>query len=129
VKKMTKLKVCFVGDTFLPGYGASVDAFISCRMLEGKKAYGLDILWEKSDVKRLPFDTKWDGPDRRWYAVFSNPQDLLKSIWAIGEQLNNDHGEGRKCNPDIGIEKGALNFTKMCEYLRKNCDEINEISY
>ena len=126
---MTKLQVCFVGDMFFAGYGTSVDAFISCRTLEGKKAYGLDILWEKADVKRLPIETKWDSSERRWYTVFSNPQDLLKAVWSIGEQSNNDYGgEGHKCNPNIGIEKGALNFGKMAEYLRANSAETSEIN-
>ena len=127
---MAKLKVCFVGDMFFAGYGTSVDALVSCRTLEGKKAYGLDILWEKSDVKRLPFETKWDSSDRRWYAVFTDSQELLKAIWAIGEQMNNDYGgEGHKCNPSIGIEKGTLNFSRMCDYLRANSAEVNEINY
>ena len=107
-----KLNVHYVGDLLLLG---GVDFLLTCRTLDGKKAYGLDCKKAydyKDHLKSLGF--KWDSVERAWYIVKADVNDIFKLIAEISDFV------GEKM--DMGIEDGFLNQSKVNAFLLKNCD-------
>ena len=105
------INVHYVGN--IPVLGG-VDFALTCRTLDGVKAYGLDCkkaFKYKNYLKNLGF--KWDSSDRAWYTVNTDINNIVNLVieitYFVGEDLT------------MGIEDGFLNQSKINAYLIASC--------
>lgn len=108
----SKIKVSYLGQCF-PVSGMNM--IITCRSIDGKKAWGLDA------CERFP-GARWDSADRKWFAVVSDANHLIRLIADVSKQMRISSGS---VLPLLGIENGIKNQTKLDAFFRANSEDVS----